>query len=94
MINYASAVNVLNKAGYRLTNKCDFDGQIYHDFNSRKFDASVSLVIDATTGSVARAEITTRKWSDATHRYEPKKENIYGLQELIDKFTPKKEITL
>lgn len=93
MINYASAVNVLAKAGYRITNKCVFDGEVYHDFNSKR-DAGVSLIIDQSTGAVSRIEVTSRKWSDNTHRYEPVKENIYSLQVLMDKFAPRTPMSL
>lgn len=92
-MNYASAVNILAKAGYRLTNKCEFNGKIYHDFNSKR-TVSVSLVIDGTTGSVACAEITRTKWNDKTSRYEPVKEILTGLQELMDKFAPRQTISL
>jgi hypothetical protein len=94
MINYTSAVNVLAKAGYYVTNKCNFDGEVFHDFNATKRDASVSLVIDESTGAVIRAEVTTRKWSDNTHRYEPTKQNIYDLQTLIEKFAPRTPMSL
>ena len=93
MMNYASAVNILTKAGYRLTNKCQFNGEIYHDFNSKRV-VSVSLVVDGSTGSVSRVEITRTKWNDKTSRYEPVKEIITGLQELMDKFAPKQVISL
>lgn len=94
MMNYNSAVNILGKAGFSITNKCHFDGETYHDFNSRKKDASVSLVIDESTGSVSRIEVTTRKWDDKRHCYQPVKENIYGLQQLMDKFAPRTPMSL
>lgn len=94
MMNYASAVNVLAKAGYRISNKCVFDGEMYHDFNANKRDAAVSLIIDESTGTVKRAEVTRREWSDKTYRYEPVKENILDLQTLIEKFAPREVITL
>lgn len=94
MMNYNSAVSILSKAGFGLTNKCHFDGETYHDFNSRKKDASISLVIDESTGSVSRIEVTTRKWDEKRHCYQPVKENIYGLQQLMDKFAPRKPMSL
>lgn len=92
MVNYNSAVSVLNKAGFGITNKCHYEGETFHDFNSRKHDASVSLIIDESTGSVSRIEVTTRKWEG--RRYVPVKETLYGLQQLMDKFAPRKAISL
>lgn len=94
MINYASALNTLKRAGFDITNKCHFGGETYHDFNSRKKDACVSLIVDEVSGSVVRAEITSRKWDDASRRYVPVKETITSLQELIKKFAPRTEISL
>ena len=95
MINYASAIKVLDAAGYKMTNKCYFDGESFQDFNSRKRDASISLVIDEASGCVSRIEITTRKWSDKLCRYEPVKEILTGLQGLVNKLgAPSKPITL
>ena len=94
MMNYNSAVNILGKAGFILTNKCHFEGETYHDFNCRKKDASISLVIDESTGSVSRIEVTTRKWDDKSHRYQPVKEILNGLQQLMDKFAPRTPMSL
>ena len=91
MINYASAANILGAAGYKVTNKCHYDGESFHDFNSQKRDASVSLVIDESTGAVSRIEVTTRRWSDG--RYMLDKEVITGLQQLKDKFAPRTAIS-
>ena len=94
MMNYNSAVSILSKAGFGITNKCHFEGETFHDFNCHKKDASISLVIDESTGSVSRIEVTTRKWDDKSHRYQPVKENIYGLQQLMDKFAPRTPMSL
>ena len=64
------------------------------DFNANKRDAAVSLIIDESTGTVKRAEVTRRQWNDKTYRYEPVKENILDLQTLIEKFAPREVITL
>lgn len=82
MINYRSATDTLRKAGFVLTNTCNMDGELYHDFNSRKKDASISLVLDGVSGSVKWAEITTRKWENG--RYVPVNKKIHALQDLID----------
>jgi len=92
MINYNSAVSTLTRAGYAITNKCRYEGETYHDFNSRKRDASVSLIVDDETGAVSRIEVTTRKWENG--RYVPVKEILYGLQQLMDKFAPRKPMSL
>ena len=92
MINYNSAVSVLSKAGFAITNKCHYEGETFHDFNCRKQDALVSLIVDESTGSVSRIEITTRKRGYG--HYVPVKETIYGLQELIDKFAPRTPMSL
>ena len=91
MVNYNSAVSVLVKAGFGITNKCRYEGETYHDFNSRRNDASVSLIIDDSTGAISRIEVTTRKREN--NRYVPVKETLYGLQQLIDKFKPVKAIS-
>jgi hypothetical protein len=91
MINYASAVNALGEAGYKITNKCHFDGETFHDFNSRKKDECFSLVIDESTGAVSRIEVSTRKWDSG--RYIPVKETITGLQQLKDKLAPRTAIS-
>lgn len=93
-MNYKSTVSVLTKAGYSISNKCRYEGETYHDFNKFRNDTSISLVIDEMSGSVSRIEITTRKWNDKMRRYEPVKETITGLQQLMDKFAPRKPITL
>ena len=93
VMNYSSAVNVLTKAGYRLTNKCTYDGQTYHDFGTRK-DTTVSLVVDQETGAVVRAEVSKMKWSDKSRRYEMHKDFIFSLQELVDRFAPRKPMSL
>lgn len=92
MINYSSAIRILANAGYTMTNKCYFDGEIFHDFNSKKKDACVSLIVDESTGSVSRVEVSTRKWENG--RYVPVKEVITGLQQLIDKFAPRNVTSL
>jgi len=93
-MNYNSAVSILSKAGFGITNKCHFEGETFHDFNCRKNDASVSLVVDEVSGSVNRIEVSRRKWDGKSGRYVPVKETITGLQELMDKFAPRKAISL
>ena len=82
MMNYKSATEILRSAGYVLTNTCHMDGNTYHDFNSRKRDAAISLIIDESTGAVAWGEITTRKWENG--HYIPINTRFNRLQELID----------
>ena len=94
MMNYNSAVSILTRAGFGITNKCRFEGETFHDFQSSKKKVSVSLVIDDATGSVSRAEVTSYKWSDNTHRYEPVNETINGLQQLMDRFAPRTPMSL
>ena len=94
MMNYNSAVSILTKAGFGITNKCRFEGETFHDFNCRKNDASVSLVIDEQSGSVSRIEVTRRKWDNNRGCYMPVKEILTGLQQLMDKFAPRKAISL
>ena len=89
MMNYNSTVNVLMRAGFTMTNKCHYEGETFHDFNSRRKDACISLVVDEVSGSVIRAEVTNRKWDDARGRYMPVKEIITGLQELMKMFAPR-----
>lgn len=93
-MNYTSVFNTLRNAGFSMSNKCHFDGVEYHDFNSRKRDASVSLIIDQPTGAVERVEVTNRKWNDKTRRYEPTKQILTGLQEVINNFAPRVAISL
>lgn len=94
MMNYKSTVSILSRAGFGLTNRCRYGGEVFHDFNSRKKDASVSLVIDEGTGSVSRVEVTTRKWDDKRRVYLPVKENITELEKMLERFAPRKEIVL
>lgn len=84
MMNYKSASDTLRNSGYFLTNTCHMDGTTYHDFNSRKRDAAVSLIVDETTGSVKWAEITTREYKNG--RYVPVVKKVCALQDLIDLF--------
>lgn len=84
MMNYKSASDTLRNSGYVLTNIYHMDGTTYHDFNSRKRDAAISLIVDDTTGSVKWAEVTTRKYEYG--RYVPVTKKLYALQDLIDLF--------
>ena len=84
MMNYKSASDTLRNSGYVLTNIYHMDGTTYHDFNSRKRDAAIYLIVDDTTGSVKWAEVTTRKYEYG--RYVPVTKKLYALQDLIDLF--------
>lgn len=84
MINYRSASDTLGTFGFKHTNTCHMDGNTYHDFNARKRDEAVSLIVDESTGAVAWIEVTTRKWDDKARRYVPVNNRLTRLQELID----------
>ena len=93
MMNYSSAVSVLAKAGYRLTNKCHFNGETYHDFNYKGY-TTVSLVIDDETGAVIRAEVTKMHRDMKNGGFYPGRETIVKLQDLMDKFAPRETMSL
>ena len=84
MINYRSASDTLGTFGFKHTNTCHMDGNTYHDFNARKRDEAISLIVDESTGAVAWIEVTTRKWDDKARRYVPVNNRLTRLQELID----------
>ena len=86
MMNYKSTTDVLRNAGYVLTNTCHMDGITYHDFNARKRDASVSLIVDESTGSVERVEVSSRKWDEKSGRYAIVKQNLYSLVDVLNLF--------
>lgn len=80
MIDCKSAISILRSSGYLHTNVCHMDGKVYHDFNSKKRDAAISLVVDESMNSVMWVEITTRKWENG--RYVPVNRKVNGLKEL------------
>lgn len=84
MINYNSISDVLRRYGYTMSNTCRMDGKTYHDYNSRKKDASISLIVDDMTGSISHVEVTGRKWDERLRRYIPVKKTMNGLKDVID----------
>ena len=85
-MNYKSTSDLLRNNGFVLTNTCDMGGETYHDFNSRKKDACIALVVDNMTGSVKWVEVSTRKWDSSMGRYIPSTKKLYALADVVEMF--------